>query len=300
MSSLMSRDQDTVSAFVTAGDGLKLHARCTGSRTSGALTVVCLPGLTRTTADFDDLTAGLAAARPGRRIVSIDYRGRGQSAYDKNTDNYSLAVELSDLLAVLTALDIGRAVLVGTSRGGLLSMLMGSVRPALLAGVVLNDIGPVIDAKGLARIKSYVGKMPAPRSFEEGAEILRRLFDAPFPKLDSAAWLAWARRSWKDENGRLTATYDVRLASALANVDLDHPLPTLWKEFDSLQDVPLLTIRGANSDLLSEETVTAMGARRRDMETLVVPDQGHAPLLAEPEVIGRIAAFVERCERPSR
>jgi len=261
------------------------------------LPVVCLPGLTRTTADFDDLTAGLSAAAPGRRIVAVDYRGRGLSAYDKNPDNYSLPVELSDLLSVLTALDIGRAVLVGTSRGGLLSMLMGTVRPALLAGVVLNDIGPVIDPKGLARIKSYVGKLPTPRSFEEGAEILRRLFDAQFPTLNGAAWLASARRAWRDDDDHLTPTYDVRLAGALANVDLDHPLPTLWKEFDTLQDVPLLTIRGANSDLLSEETVAAMGARRRSMETLVVPDQGHAPLLAEPETISRIASFIERCER---
>jgi pimeloyl-ACP methyl ester carboxylesterase len=300
MSNLIPREQGPASVFIATGDGLKLHARCRGSRTSDALPVVCLPGLTRTTDDFDELAAGLAMATPGRRIVAVDYRGRGLSAHDSNPDNYSLAVELADLLAVLTALDIGRAVLVGTSRGGLLSMLMGTVRPALLAGVVLNDIGPVIDAKGLARIKSYVGKMPTPRNHEEGAEILRRLFDAPFPKLDGAAWLAWARRAWKDENGRLRPTYDVRLATTLANVDLDHPLPTLWKEFDTLQDVPLLAIRGANSDLLSEDTVAAMAARRRGMETLVVPDQGHAPLLAEPEAIGRIASFVESCQRAAR
>lgn len=285
------------SIFIAAPDGLKLHARCHGPRATGVLPTVCLPGLTRTTADFDDLAAGLIGANPGRRVIALDYRGRGRSEYDRNPDNYSLAVELSDVLAVLTALDIGRAVVIGTSRGGILSMLLATVRPALLAGVVLNDIGPVIDPKGLLRIKSYVGKLPPPKSFEEGAEILRRLFDAQFPKLDGAAWLATAQRAWKLHEGRLAPTYDVRLASTLQNIEIERPLPTLWKEFEALRAVPLMTIRGANSDLLSDETVSAMAARHPGMETLLVPDQGHAPLLAEPDVIQRIARFVASCEQ---
>ncbi len=293
-------DKASESVFITAPDGLKLHVRCHGPRGTGVLPVICLPGLARTTADFDELADGLIDANPNRRVIALDYRGRGRSDYDRNPDNYSLAVELGDVLAVTTALDIGRAVVVGTSRGGILSMLLATVRPALLAGVVLNDIGPVIEPKGLLRIKSYVGKLPPPRDFEEGAEILRRLFDAQFPKLDGAAWLASARRTWQDGDGRLTPTYDVQLARTLQDIDIERPLPSLWKEFDALRSIPLMVIRGANSDLLSEETVAAMRARRAEMETMVVPDQGHAPLLAELDVIQQIAGFVAGCDRPGR
>lgn len=295
----MAREQAvSTSVFVTAPDGLRLHVRSHGSRATDALPVVCLPGLTRTTADFDELASALAADRSRARPVAVlDYRGRGQSEYDRNPDNYALAVELADVVAVLTALDIGRAVFVGTSRGGILTMLLATVRPAAIAGAVLNDIGPVIEPKGLLRIKSYVGKLPPPKNYEEGAEILRRLFDAQFPKLDGAAWLATAHRAWQERNGRLEPTYDVRLAKTLEGMDLERPLPSLWKEFDALSAIPLMVIRGANSDLLSEATVTAMAERRKSMEMLVVPDQGHAPLLAEPDVIRRIAAFVADCEQ---
>jgi pimeloyl-ACP methyl ester carboxylesterase len=286
--------------FIIAPDGLKLHVRCHGPRGTGVLPVICLPGLTRTTADFDELADGLIDANSNRRVIALDYRGRGRSDYDRNPDNYSLAVELGDVLAVTTAFDIGRAVVVGTSRGGILSMLLATVRPALLAGVVLNDIGPVIEPKGLLRIKSYVGKLPPPRDFEEGAEILRRLFDAQFPKLDGAAWLASARRTWKDGDGRLTPTYDVQLTRTLQDIDIERPLPSLWKEFDALRSIPLMAIRGANSDLLSEETVAAMRARRTNMESVLVPDQGHAPLLAELDVIQQIADFVAGCDPPGR
>jgi pimeloyl-ACP methyl ester carboxylesterase len=297
---MTSGDGGPASVFVTAPDGLKLHVRCHGRRGPRTLPVVCLPGLARTTADFDELAATLAGRSGDRRVIAVDYRGRGRSEYDSNPDNYSLAVELADLLAVLTALDIGRAAFVGTSRGGILAMLLATVRPAAIAGVVLNDIGPVIEAKGLVRIKSYVGKLPPPRNFEEGAEILRRLFDAQFPNLDHDAWLGAARRTWRESEGRLTPTYDFRLAKTLEGIDLEKPLPSLWKEFDALQSVPLLVIRGANSDVLSPETVAAMRERRSAMQAIVVPDQGHAPLLVEPNVLRQIADFVADCETSPR
>jgi len=175
-------------------------------------------------------------------------------------------------------------------------MLLSAVRPSAIAAAVLNDIGPVIEPQGLMRIKSYVGKLPQPRTFEEGAEILRRLFGPQFPKLGQADWLASARRAFKEEKGRLVTTYDVRLANALNGVDAERPVPTLWKEFDALADVPLMVIRGANSDLLSVATVEAMRARRTALETMEVPDQGHAPLLADADTISRIVAFVGQCD----
>jgi pimeloyl-ACP methyl ester carboxylesterase len=231
-------------------------------------------------------------------VLALDYRGRGLSDYDSNPDNYSLPVELADLLSALTALEIGKAVFVGTSRGGLLTMLLGSARPAVLAGVVLNDIGPVIEPGGLARIKGYVGRLPQPKSFEEGAESLRQLFSLQFPALSANDWMELARRMFRDQGGRIIPDYDPRLAHALRDVDIERPLPDLWQQFDSLADVPMLIIRGANSDLLSPATFEAMRARRSQCDTLVVPDQGHAPLLTDDETISRIGAFVRFCEQP--
>jgi len=285
------------STFISAPDGLRLHARCHGRRSADALPVLCLPGLARTAADFDALAERLANdPKQPRSVVALDYRGRGESAYDRDPTNYSLPIELADVLAVATALNCFPAVIIGTSRGGILAMLLAAVRPSAIAGVVLNDIGPVIEPKGLMRIKGYIGKMPQPRSFEEGAEILRRLFDAQFPKLTHADWLAAAHRTFKQQNGSLLPTYDLKLAKTMQGVDFEKPLPPLWKEFDALANVPLVVIRGANSDLLSTETVEAMCARHPGLETLEVPDQGHAPLLAESDVIGRIANFVARCD----
>src|SRR5450631_4045033 len=176
-------------------------------------------------------------------------------------------------------------------------MLLASARPTVIAGVVLNDIGAVIDVQGLARIKSYVGHMPEPKSFGDGAEILRRLFASQFPKLTEDDWIAYSRRTFTQQDGRLLPTYDVKIAKTLEGIDLERPLQPLWTEFDALARVPVMVIRGANSDLLSPATLAAMRARRPDLEAIEVPDQGHTPLLAEPEIIGKISAFIGQCER---
>lgn len=285
------------SHFITAQDGLKLHVRAYGQRHSSALPVVCLPGLARTGADFDPLAGALAGdfGRP-RYAIALDYRGRGLSGYDRDADNYSLAVELADVLAVLTALEIGKAVFVGTSRGGILAMLMGLARPTAMAGVVLNDIGPVIETLGLVRIKSYVGRLPQPKSFHEGAEFLRRLFGSQFPALTPEDWMGYARRTFRNQGGQIIPDYDPKLARILRDIDIERALPPLWKEFDSLANMPMLVIRGANSDVLSAATFEAMRARRRQCDAVVVPDQGHAPLLTDDATIGRIGAFVTACE----
>jgi pimeloyl-ACP methyl ester carboxylesterase len=285
------------SQFITTHDGLKLHVCAYGARTAECLPVVCLPGLARTGADFAPLATVLAAnPRRPRYVVALDSRGRGRSDYDRDPYNYNFATELADLLAVLTALDIGPAVFVGTSRGGILTMLLATARPTAIAGVVLNDIGPVIDVRGLVRIKSYVGKLPQPKSFADGAEILRRLFTSQFSKLSDDDWMAFSKRTFKEQDGRLVAAYDVRIAETMAAIDLERPIPSLWAEFDALARVPLMVIRGANSDLLSTATVAAMRAHHPTMVAIEVPDQGHAPLLAEPDIIGDIGAFVANCE----
>jgi pimeloyl-ACP methyl ester carboxylesterase len=181
-----------------------------------------------------------------------------------------------------------------------LTMLLAAARPTAIAGCVLNDIGPVIEATGLMRIKSYVGKLPQPASFHEGADILRRLFAGQFPRLSDDDWVAFARRTFKEAGGRIVPDYDVRLGTNLKGINPDRPPPALWKEFDALARVPVMVIRGGNSDILSAATVEAMRARRTSLDVVEVPDEGHAPILADAEVVGRIASFVASCGRRER
>jgi pimeloyl-ACP methyl ester carboxylesterase len=286
----------TTEFFVSAADGLRLFARSYGRRGGSHRPVVCLPGLARTTADFDALALALAGdpARP-RRVLAVDYRGRGRSEYDANLANYNVATEVADLIAVLTALEIPPAVFVGTSRGGLLAMVLATLRPAAIAGVVLNDIGPVIETRGLVRIKSYVGRLPQPNSLADAADIVRHLFSPQFPKLGPDDWAMFAQRTFEERNGSLVPRYDPKLAEVLQAMDVARSQPPLWREFDALACVPVMVIRGANSDILSAETVEHMRARRPDLVALEVPDQGHAPLLAESDVIAAIGKFIERC-----
>ena len=288
------------SIFVSAPDGLSLHVCEYGAAVSTKMPVVCLPGLTRTTEDFDDLARALAAGQPPRPVIALDSRGRGQSAYDLDPKNYTPTVELRDLIEVLNALNIARAVFIGSSRGGILTMLLAAVQPKMIAGAELHDIGPSIEAEGVARIKAYVGKMRQPRNLGNGAEILRELFAAQFPKLTAEQWLGAARRTWKAQDPKLVLTYDSALAQTLADFDIDHPLPPLWDQFDALARVPVLVIRGANSDILSAATAREMQKRHPDLRIIEVPDQGHVPLLDEPDLINRIVAFVERCEYQAR
>ncbi len=289
---------DAESLFVSAPDGLRLHVRAYGRRLQQHMPVVCLPGLARTGADFHALALALATdpARP-RAVFALDYRGRGKSDYDPKPANYNLGVELADLLAVLTVLGIARAVFVGTSRGGLLSMLLAPVRATAIAGCVLNDIGPEIELKGLMRIKSYVGKLPRAASFPEAGEVLRRLFASQFPAWNDNDWVAYARLTFKEAGGGIEPDYDPKLAVNLQGITPDRPVPAIWKEFDALADVPVMVIRGANSDLLAEATVEQMRARRDSLEVVEVPGEGHAPRLSDPELIRRIAAFVASCGR---
>jgi pimeloyl-ACP methyl ester carboxylesterase len=234
-------------------------------------------------------------------VLALDYRGRGASEHDRDPQNYNVAVELADVIAAVTALNAIPAIYVGTSRGGIITMLLAAARPTLIAGAVLNDIGPVIEQQGLMRIKGYVGKLPEPRTFEEGAEILRRLFSAQFPGLSTEDWVRAAHQNWQEANGKLILSYDARLRETLRDVDPEHPPPAMWEQFDALAGVPLMAIRGANSDILGARTLQAMKARRRDLETVEVADEGHPPRLQEADVISRIAAFVGRCDaRPGR
>jgi len=285
------------SHFVSAPDGLKLHVRVYGVRDSGRLPVVCLPGLSRNGSDFDVLAEALSQIpdKP-RRVLAIDLRGRGLSEYDRNPANYSLPVELGDVIAILTALAAEPAILIGTSRGGILTMLLAALRPTAIAGAVLNDIGPVIENKGVMRIKGYVGKLPQPKSIEDGAEILQLLFSAQFTAYTPEDWIDQARRNWRIEDGRLVPAYSPTLSKIFEGTDLEQPLPQLWAQFDAIPKVPVMVIRGEHSDILSAETVAAMKARRPELTAIEIAGEGHPPRL-QGRLIDDIAALAELCDR---
>ena len=285
---------DFTSRFVTAPDGLRLHARDYAPATGGQtrLPVVCLPGLSRNVRDFHAFALLLSqdAATP-RRVVALDYRGRGLSAYDENPANYNVAVETADVIASCAALGIARALFVGTSRGGLILHLLAAMKPDLIAGAVLNDIGPELEADGLKDIRDYLSKRSEPAGFEEAAKGLQALHGPTFPALTRDDWLDMAEAIYRQENGRIIADHDPRLADQLQTIDFDKPLPTLWPQFELLAKSPLLAIRGEHSRLLSEETLARMGAH--GVETVTAKGQGHAPLLHHPALFPAIKAFFD-------
>lgn len=287
--------------FCQSADGLKLHAKVIGPDNS-ALPVLCLPGLTRTTDDFDDIARALATDPSApRKVMAIDYRGRGLSDYDPDPAKYAVPVELGDVLTIAASQGISRAILLGTSRGGLISMALAAVQPQLLAGVILNDIGPALEMDGLMKIKGYIANPPERKTWDDAARGLKELFGSVFPSLTDAEWMAWARRAFRDKaGGGLERTYDLKLSHTLDGLDPANPLPQVWELFDAMAGIPLMLVHGGLSDLLSVQGVQDMMARRPDIDLVKVPDQGHAPLLADKPTMDRIVAFCARCDQAER
>jgi pimeloyl-ACP methyl ester carboxylesterase len=277
-------------------DGLKLHSRHYPSLApSTAIPVICLPGLTRNSSDFHELASDIAGRKTGARdVLAMDYRGRGRSDYDPNPANYDITIEMQDVLDVMTAFGLHQAIFLGTSRGGLITMAISAARPSVIKAAILNDIGPVIEGAGLARIKSYVGKLPPPRDYADAVLLMKRIGAGHFTGLSDADWDRFARRTFKDKDGVLFPDYDRALMKSLEAFDIEKPLPQLWPYFDGLKAVPVLSIRGANSDLFSAETQVAMQRRHPLCEAYVAEREGHAPMLWDKPALQRIGAFLAK------
>lgn len=287
--------------FYTAPDGLRLHARVYGEANSGPWPVICLPGLTRNARDFHKLALYLSRrADHPRKVIAFDYRGRGQSAYDPEIGHYNVGIEAGDILAGLAALDIAEAAFIGTSRGGLIIHVLGALRPAVLKAIVLNDIGPVIEADGLAHIRTYLDPAPKPKSRAEAIDAQCSAHGADFPALTTADWERMVSALYRETDQGLLPDFDPRLVETLAGVDFSKQLPDLWPQFEALAAIPLLAIRGANSKLLSVETFEEMGKRHAGMEAITVEGQGHAPFLETGDLPGAIAAFLDKAESTAR
>ena len=279
----------------TSRDGLRLYARHYAVPGAWRRPVVCLAGLTRNARDFHDLATALA--RPdegGRDVYAVDYRGRGRSEYDADWKNYSILVELNDVLDFMTMRCLSRAAIVGTSRGGLVAMLMAALRPNAMGAVVLNDIGPVIERDGLARIIAYVGRVPLPADWEEATELVRDMNQRQFPAVSAEHWAEFARLVFDEQSGLPAPSYDPNLSKAISM--MDGPTPELWPQFAALSPVPVLAIRGSNSDILNDRTLAEMKARHPRITAVSVRGQGHAPLLKDAPTIGTIADFLARTD----
>lgn len=274
-----------------AQDGLRLYCRDYGDALSPRTPVLCLSGLVRNSADFDGLAMRLMRER---RVLCPDYRGRGRSAYDPDWSHYEPRTYINDILHLVSMAGVSRAVIVGTSLGGLLATALATLRPTLAAAVVLNDIGPEIASGGLDRITAYVGTDHPQPDWESAVRYLRGLLPRLAPTQDDAWWRKFAETTYrKGADGILHFDWDTAVAKPLARQQQDL-VPDLWALYRGLRRLPVLAIRGALSDILSEEAFRRMALEKPDLVCVTVPDVGHTPSLDEPTSIAALDAFLSR------
>lgn len=277
----------------TSSDGLALAGRQYGWENRDTLPVVCLPGLTRNSGDFHDLAVYLSTqAEIKRRVLCLDYRGRGRSAYDKDWKNYNVLVEADDVVQGMTAAGLQHAAMVGTSRGGLIIMVLAAMKPGLMHKIVFNDIGPEIDGPGIVRIKKMVESAGDAPNRASAIEFLKGYGQTDFPDMNDADWEKQVDLIYREEGGKLVRDYDPNLMNTMKALDLDAPLPSLWPQFTGLRKIPFMLIRGANTHLLSKKTVEKMQTIHPTMLAVTAPRQGHAPDLGSGGLPEKIEAFL--------
>lgn len=274
-----------------SADGLRLHFRDYPGDPAKA-PVLCVPGLTRNARDFEGVAARLAGKR---RVIAVDLRGRGESDYAVDPLTYVPPVYLQDLGALIAEHCVGPVVLFGTSLGGLMAMLLSLTARQTLAGVLLNDVGPVLGESGMARIRSYVGQDIRFASWDEAARRIAQNHEGTFPDYKQADWLLWARRVCREREGAIVFDYDMGLAEPFK---LPQPEPAfdLWPAFETLHGLPSLLVRGGNSDLLEAATASEMVRRLPMMELVTLPRIGHAPTLEEPGAAAAIDRLLSKVD----
>jgi pimeloyl-ACP methyl ester carboxylesterase len=274
--------------YFQTSDGLIIYYRDFGAQNEGT-PIICLPGLTRNSRDFEDLALRLSRRR---RVLTIDFRGRGFSDHDPNWQNYHPGTYVADVWILLDALAIDKIIVIGTSLGGLCAMLMASEQGKRVAGVVLNDIGPEINPVGLSRIQEYTGRLGPVSSWAEAAEQTRDIYATWLPGLSTADWDRMARRAYReDEDGVPRLDIDLNIGRAVREVGPQKD--DAWQLFESLATTPTTLLWGAMSDILSTEIVGRMSERKPDLEVVSVPNRGHAPLLDEAECTSAIDRIIE-------
>jgi pimeloyl-ACP methyl ester carboxylesterase len=274
-------------AYVTSADGLKLAYDVAGQ---GAA-LLCLPGLTRNMEDFEPICEAFAHRA---QVIRMDFRGRGASDWG-DPASYQVPVEAGDVVTLLDHLHLDRVTILGTSRGGLVALVLAAIARDRIAGVIFNDIGPEIMPEGLSYIMDYLGKPPKFCTLAEAAAALPRHYAPAFRDVPAENWAALARRIYREEGGQLVNRYDPKLREAVAPAFApDAVAPDLWPLFDALAGAPLGLIRGAGSNILSAQTAGEMRLRRPDMEYAELADRGHVPFLDEPPALAVIETVLEQ------
>ena len=273
--------------YFTIRDGLRLHYRdYPGAADKPPL--LCLPGLTRNARDFADFADRYS---PRFRVIALDFRGRAASDYDPCPARYNPMTYAADVLELLDHIGISQAIFVGTSLGGLVTMVIAATAPQRIAAAIINDVGPDVDPGGIDRILTYVGKDVRFKSWDEAADTIAANYGGNFERFSHADWVAMAKRNCREEDGEIRFDYDMAIAEPFKTAG---PVPQvdLWPLFAALGRKPLLVIRGERSDLLTAQTAKKMQAAAPGMKLTVVPGVGHAPELNEPEAIAAIDEFL--------
>lgn len=277
----------------TAADGVWLHARDYPGPDDRP-PVVCLPGLTRNARDFERLAGRLSGTW---RIVAVDFRGRGESKPAKDPASYVPETYVGDVEEMLATLGIARFVAVGTSLGGLVTIMLAERGPKRIAGAVLNDVGPQVEAAGLQRIRGYVGRASSFPTWMHAARALAEAHRDVHPGFGVEDWLAMAKRTYRlTPTGKIVLDYDLKIAEPFRTPGGAAP-PDLWPALEALQGAPVLILRGERSDVLSPATAARMTEVLRDAELVTVPATGHAPTLDEPDAIAGLERLLARVGR---
>lgn len=272
-------------------DGLDLFARDYG-QPNDRPPVICIPGLTRNSRDFEEVAPWIAAR--GWRVLAVDLRGRGRSGRGPKR-GYRPPVYAEDIVALMESIGAPKAIFVGTSLGGLVTFALATKDPDRIAGVVLNDVGPRVAKTGLTRIRAYAGNPVAVETWDEAAAYARRTNAAAFPNYGEADWRAVARRLFREENGRPVLDYDAAIFSAPPVWLVRMVEPLLWSAFRTLVKAgPVMLVHGELTDVIDGPTRDRMKQLAPEMGMTAVPDVGHAPMLTEPAAREALAAFLER------
>ena len=288
----MTKYQDL---WYTSNDGLRLYARdysASLAKNTKAKTILCMHGLTRNSTDFEDICNEFSDRY---RLIVVDQRGRGFSDYDPNPENYNPLIYVQDMFLLLEQLELSTVILMGTSMGGIMAMMMAAMKPEMVESLIINDIGPEIAKPGLDRLKKHMGKSAVINNWEDAVKQTALVNSIAFPEADDQFWLRFAKRLYReDENGSPVKACDPNIAVPLMNKSDDNIAPPLWPVYEQIIDKPILLIRGELSDIIDIECVQKMKQMKPDLEILEIPNVGHAPLLNEANVESTISNFLSK------
>jgi len=280
--------------YCSAKDGLKLAGRKYGWANIDDYPIICLTDLARNSSDFHELACFLSSEEGGnRRVLTLDYRGRGQSEHDKQKSNYSIDIEADDVLAFITSLNINHFDIIGSARGGIIAMMFGGMRAGSLRKIVLNDIGPALDAAGLVHMKKLYEQFKLCNSLDQVTRVMTTFGERHFPALPQSYWQLEASRLFNEVDGKLIPRNDLFISSIISDMDLDARPASFWPQFRGISKMPLTLIRGKHSELLTPETTAKMRKIHSEMFIIEVNGQGHTPKLETGDLPQQIAKFLK-------